>query len=347
MAIKHVLVTLWDRDTRLSASRFPDDPNVLIWAQNRMLCLEYMTQQAEERWPAWSAVHNNSREFDYHLVVAPEYLFAKAGNRPFLEEAQKESIRAIAVNIAARNPKLILVPGSVVWRKSMLRPNSRLHKRGTQDAKPGGAVRDFTRYDEINTRSLNYLQMTRQTFDRTLYSKSRQPSFEQINTWSQQPPQANRYIGRNTAYVFWENNVHTHHKAFENIGMTGVEEASINVDWSDTLFMPGRLAPVPQVHGMSFGLEVCAEHAFKPALMLSGKQCHFHLIVSASIQFVPGKGAAKNGGFIVHADSSDSAVYGIDDLGVAQKQQPIYQFGMMDAGLNAGEAVSYLCVVDV
>jgi len=339
-----VLVSLWNRDTRVQASRLKNDHQRSVSIQQRLTALQQVVQRSAADWGAYQSERerygHQAEDFDYHLVVAPEYLFAIEGAQPFLSEMEKETIRAALVHSAAQNPKLILIPGTTLWKKSMVRPNERTNKRGTQQPKP--ADRNFPqRFVQANTGTLGALMRTNQRMDFGIYRAAREDPFMKLQQWAQQAPDATRHIARNTAFIAWGNNLHTHHKMYENLsdqdGVT-VEEGSSGVDWSETVFMPGELKPIPPVYGLAFDLHICAEHP----LRRSANTCDFHVILSASVELEPRALSARQGGYIIHADSNGGSVY----VGVTRTEiEPIYGFSVNDHGLPAGGVNCYACAI--
>jgi hypothetical protein len=344
---KNVLVTIWERNTKETQCRLSDDQTLQVKIQNRMACIEGMIGQAEQAWPSY---HNwleslpnqaglSPADFDLHLFVAPEYLFAKSAPRPYINEMDKEIVRACSTALASSNSKLILIPGTVLWAKSMIRPEGRKFRRGTEEEKT--TPRDFSKHRKPTDFGLRFAPQSAQR----QYQKYRNQVFSVIDQWTLGGPSPERHMARNTAFVCMGDQVVTQHKRFENIGLYGLEEPDNQSDWTDLIFVPGTSAPIPLKEGLRLGLEICAEHACKPALMFSGGGLDFHVLISASIEVNPAAVAAKRGGYVIHADSSGATVYEVGDGKALSTVGCSYQVDVYDSGAPAGTAKTYMCIV--
>lgn len=358
MADIHVLVTIWEFNTELTESRLPDDYRFSAFAQNRLMCIAAMLEQANAHWSTHQQRINsnpfNPHDFkalplspDYQLCVAPEYLFAKSGVHPFLSEEEKETIRATSSWIAKSHPSAILIPGTTLWKKSMIRPDSRVNQRGTQQPKAGAKTRDFSKYQGVNARTFEPIK-------RELYARDMATGRNQrdatLQDWTQNPANGQQHIARNSAFICWGQNVKTQHKRYENVnyGDGKLLELAPDVDWTNIVFMPGEKPPLTTVHNMNIGLEICAEHALSTLGYLDMSDNHFQVITSASVTVDQKMGVAvKAGGFIVHADSREAAVYYVNSEINCIRRQEDFSFAVMELGRQAGIARSYLCTVDV
>lgn len=342
---KNVLVTIWDRNTKEPQCRLPDQ-TLQVSIQNRMTCIRDMIIRAEQSWPTYrnfleslSDQGEIPLDFDLHIFVAPEYLFAKTAPRPYISEMDKELVRARSTQLAQSNNKLILIPGTVLWAKSMIRPEERKFKRGTDEEKTD--PRDFSKHRKTTDFALKLAPRPAQR----QYQPYRKEVFNEIDRWMKEEPTPKRHMARNTAFVCMGDNVVTQHKRFENIGLDGLEEPDNHSDWEDLIFIPGTSSPIPTKDGLILGLEICAEHACKPALVFSGGLLDFHILISASIEVDPKAVAAKAGGYVIHADSLGSAVYQVGNDKSLNFYGCCYHVEVYDSGSPAGCAKTYMCTV--
>lgn len=348
MSIKNVLVTVWQVGTERSQDRIADGAALVNNITTRLQDLRNLIKDAEKNWLSFQNVFSDfNYQFDYHLFVAPEYLFAKSGTRPFLSESQKEIIRAAISEYAQSNNKLILIPGTTLWAKSTARPGTRQAKRGTTQQKSGGAQRNLSKY--VNVYRENY-----EEYNSNFTKGSKDPAFESIGLSRQH--RQNEFgerlennddtlsIVRNTAFMAWGTTIHKCHKRYENVDYETrrILEVDNQVDWSNMMFMPGfQEDPYTTIHGMDVAVEICAEHALGFLKSHNMGNNHFHVIVSASVDFDKQMAQAKNGGYVVHADSREADVY-FNDGGTIKKSHPLMVFGTI-----GGKAKCYMCPIDV
>lgn len=327
-----VLVTVWGCNTLENRLR---TEHTLVWLQNRVCGVAAVNQKAKDNCPS-------SFVPDYTMVVAPEYLFAKVSARPFLSEQEKESVRLTASQMCRADPRMIMIPGTTLWAKSMIRPENKRLKRGTTTPKPGGELRDFNK-PEYREAVGGTLKILGTRLHHKMYTALSEDTFAKTEKWATEAPNAARVLVRNSGFVIWAGNVFTQHKRYANVGLNGLSELAEDVNWDNALFMPGGHQTLPPVFGMRMGLEICAEHEIGPLKkLLPGLD--FQIIVSASIEVDVANVAAKDGGYVVHADSLQSGVYrreGSDLVPV----KALGSFEVMDAGVSTGSATFYACEV--
>jgi len=329
---KKVLVTVWERDTNELASRLPEGGTLQTAIENRIICLTGLAATAMQN------ISSSNFKPDYHLVVAPEYLFMKTGASPYLDEDSKELIRARCKAFIDTNVTTILVPGTVLWAKSLIRPPTRATSRtGQLKQTPRNDASRLQKYQAASDQTLENLPSNER-----VYRGYRQRFFQQVGGWFDGQPHQTRRFARNSAFFITAHSVTTQHKRYENF-VEELAEPDQNVDWTDTIFIPGGTSPIPDFGNMSFGLEICAEHDVGPTAFETAADLDFHIIVSASIPAQAKKSAARTGGFIVHADSKHSSVYKMTSGTTFQEQRCVHNFKVVDNGASAGSAKSFFC----
>jgi hypothetical protein len=208
---------------------------------------------------------------------------------------------------------MILVPGTIAWRKRLERtgpakPVSRYDKaiagvRFYQQRQRLGpdqrlaAELDFSRIGEPNVDA----PTTRQKLTALTAARTLGP-----NNWGfDYDPNVPEYMARNTAYVLLDGKVLLkYHKQGD------FHEVLIG---KDTVHIPGKLdgrfqvTPTsPAQRTINFGLEVCLDHVFQT----TGKEiAHLgkvdvHIISSAQVPTEQDKLATTNAGYVVHACSN-------------------------------------------
>lgn len=328
-----VLVTVWERDTNAPASRLPEGNTLRTAIENRITCLTELAAKAVQN------ITSSNFKPDYHLIVAPEYLFMKTGASPYLDEDSKELIRARCKAFVDTNVKTILVPGTVLWAKSLTRPQSRATKRGDSEVKqtPRNDPAKLKKYQAASDETLEHLALHER-----MYRGYRRELFRQAAGWFDGQPHQTRRFARNSAFFVTAASVTTQHKRYENF-VEYLAEPDQNVDWTDTIFIPGRTSPIPKFGSMTFGLEICAEHDVGPTAFETAADLDFHIIVSASIPAKAKKSAARTGGYVVHADAKHSSVYKMTSGTTFQEQLCVHNFKVVDNGTDAGSAKSFFC----
>ncbi|WP_202595576.1 hypothetical protein [Pseudomonas fluorescens] len=331
----NVLVVIWDFDTRRLRIPVRDS---LVHIHNRIGALEHMATTI-------FAANVVQHQLDYCLAVAPEYFFSKEKPVSFLSEEEKEIIRAAWVDVSNRNPTLILVPGTTLWSKSMVRPDSRMLKRETGELKSLGQARDINKVkygaemdavvDEIPQRD---------RLNKGVYGDYARSTKAVITDMGSKGARTAHGIVRNTGFIIWQGNVFYQHKRYPNIGNEGLEELYGAELWFDKIFMPGGYRETPAVHGLQIALEICAEHFVGATILHKNNVLDFHVLVSASIALDKKRVGVKPGGYVVHADSEGSSVYRREGMELV-RLQAIDQRPVNLMGVAAGGARSFVCAI--
>jgi hypothetical protein len=331
----NVLVVVWDFDTR--RLRIPIN-NSLVCIQHRIGALEYLAKTA-------FAKNVDQHQLDYCLVVAPEYLFSKEKPASFLSEEEKEIIRAALVDVSKRNPRLILVPGTTLWSKSMMRPDFRMLKRETGELKSLGQARNINKrkYHVEMDAVVNEIPPT-DRMNKGIYGDYVRATKAVIAEMESRGPKASDGIVRNTGFIIWDGNVFYQHKRYPNIGNDGLEEMFGTELWFDKIFMPGSYRETPAIHGLQLALEICAEHFVGATVLHKNNVLDFHILVSASITLNRQRLGVKHGGYVVHADSEGSSVYRREGMNLV-RLQAIDETPIGVMGIEAGRARSFVCAI--
>lgn len=255
------------------------------------------------------------------LFVVPEYFLAhpvttghhRPGDNRHLEEDEKSNLLAQLMQISKDKCKgVVMVPGTVAWRKPIMRDISKTKNSRTGIPKPlsrqENAVKSVTRYAE----DMNIAQ--NQRLANALGSKNApttQDKLALLNSGDAGPLinfSSVDFLARNTSYVLLDGDIKVKynkrgdfHEVLEN---------------DRTVFIPGVLdgrfhvqsSPAGQ-RAISFGLEICLDHAFGTVQRTTPHygQVDIHIITSASVSENVDNLIAKEGGYIVHACSRPDA----------------------------------------
>jgi hypothetical protein len=308
------------------------------------------------------------------IFVAPEYYFTQAGagggltptNTTFgsrsLSEADKDrAVRSLKM-MSAKFPGILIVPGTIAWRKPLARP---LNK---QISSKTGYAKQFSRsYKAIE--SLKLAQQTGLGTQRNLmYATSFNPGYimeyfnlngiynspqnqnlayndpnflnwlqeryphvfssmptEQQKAWKIHLGQV-QYMMRNTAYILINGQV--------------IFKYNKRGDWheaiatrGDTTFVPGGMAGRFMYSGYPFTIEICLDHflgaSFRDAPAPPGN--YFHIVTSASVLNNVGNMNVIEGGYFIHASSDISqTTVGKRILGLMTPQNRVNYFNLVD-----------------
>ncbi|MBP5958549.1 hypothetical protein ICA16_23015 [Pseudomonas anatoliensis] len=267
------------------------------------------------------------------LLIAPEYLFCspvqggihRAVNDRYLNEAMKTRLLEDLSRISQHFPRWIIIPGTVAWDKPLARTGAKLqHGAGKLNA---GQLKTKSRpqkAQEAVERYANAFPGTVGAFD------GRDPKLHQekiddmvVAGYFNEPVGG---IGRNTAYVFYNGRlIHKYNKHGDFHETLGA---------SNTTFTPGVLpgrfsittsGPTPRE--LTFGLEICLDHGVGVLRNDNQAKVHVHIILSATVNFVPANGHARPDGYVLHADNRHpTTVWHINNPTVALTNPAAFRF---------------------
>jgi len=253
------------------------------------------------------------------LFIAPEYLFAKpasAGGHSYgtprhLEEGEKESLLQHLLALSRQMPGLLIIAGTVAWRKPFERSGGKLmHSKGPNI----GQNKTVTRYTKAHTAISRYATefMGGRTnrplsgdFDSTSALSSADKTMQIIS--ADYDASGVDSLAKNTAYVLLDGT-----QRFKYNKRNDFHEVLGGEPGVRTVYVPGmfdgrfdiQTDDVPP-RTIQFGLEICLDHAagtLQRSVQQSG-QVDVHLITSAWVQPVPGSSVIKSTGYLVHASS--------------------------------------------
>jgi predicted amidohydrolase len=247
--------------------------------------------------------------------VAPEFLFTKSRTLHFYDEAEKEKIRAHLIQLGQKFPKVLIVPGTVAWTKTLQRPATvekvqdeerykrRLKKLETNEE------RDFSKYLKKYSANLGIT-----TTDKTLKGVidiAQEHQGEMLKQFQRRLEKRDLTlrIARNTAFILWGGAIYkTYHKRFEAVTDAGVsDEMTSQDDYKNTIFMPGDRPATFSIEGLNIGVEICADNAHS-SLKTVTAGLHLQIVVSAYTQIPEDTLALGQGGILVQADSKNPNV---------------------------------------
>jgi predicted amidohydrolase len=259
-------------------------------------------------------------EKPYGLFVAPEYFMAQPvmigashglGTQRHIEESEKEIRLARFKQLSNAHKGLIIVPGTVAWRKPLERTGGSVYHLKDPHFM---ALKTESRYDKSIRAVTQYAQrMDLQPTDALagpLGGVTPAPTTQQkLNALQApsgpivdlRPP----FMARNTAYVLYSGRV-----IFKYNKKGDYHEV---LDGGSTVHIPGVLDGRFQLkpegnkpeRPIDFGIEICLDHVFDTAardIPHLGK-VDVHIISSAYVQADKASLAVKAGGYLAHACS--------------------------------------------
>lgn len=263
----------------------------------------------------------------YFLFTAPEYLFAYSDRRHLISEEEKRGlVRSLAV-MSRDFPMMIMIPGSIAWKKPMLRSNktSRLekfHQRIEASSKvqmhqaPDWVSRSINNAPNSKIKALYFETRERMLSDqlKTVQETSKQTIARADSNALETPERC--FFARNTAYAFQDGKeVGRYHKQADYFEVFPEES-----DGGFVVFMPGgggRQQDRFQVGPLGFGMEICADHEVGYLSARGGLSPDLHVVLSAKVRLDFTHTVTTKGGYIVHA-CSDSHLCGVYGNGLGE-----------------------------
>lgn len=300
------------------------------------------------------------------ILLAPEYFFAApvgSGNHQLgdvrqLDEDQKLAIQLRILEISAQDaPDLLIVPGTIAWRKPLDRSFNTFAQRQRQK-KPHISDMDLHILWSIKEGFVPRREKAVQQIQRTakhLYKaklnfyQPQHHSYYTEGTLPQSPPGFNlpgttnqvrtpgqkisgiqgtaTHMARSTAYAFLNGKqVAKYHKQGDFF------EVLSDVD--NNVFVPGPyskegLTPEFSLGGLSFGIEVCYDHGLGALKARRNSTVDVHILLSAHLSASQHSNRAKTGGCLAHASSkfSCAGVFAIDSYGGLQQRHDCWEDG--------------------
>ena len=272
------------------------------------------------------------------LFVAPEYLFAESDRAHLISEDRKRDVVLRLQAMSHEHNGMILVPGTIAWKKPALRPVDERFKKDPHTGLRTGPEKVLSRFakatDRITRAGMERHGLATHVVDRQFAEMS--PNVQQAmaqhrtgmvkdereKAWSAsekanaaldknlQTAPERCFLARNTLYAFYNGaEVGRSHKRADYYEVFDDE-----ADGGYVIFEPGapgdgrgnRFA----VDGLRFGVEICKDHAVGYLSQRSPEQPDVQVLVSAAVQVVTEHGFVPPGCYLVHA-SSDPECTGI------------------------------------
>jgi hypothetical protein len=337
---KPLIVALWSLNTQ-GMQHLPLDQR---WADLKQ-CVELAYKLATAR---LYKIGHDPNDRPLALFVAPEYLMAQPvpggqherhwppmpnvygfpGDRRHIDEGDKDIQVQRYINLSNTCQGMIMVPGTIAWRKPLVRSGAKL-LHGNPNRPQYGQPKAVSRYDKAIGSVQSYAQRQGLGLNTGLsgsleYSKygesdvlapTTQQKLNALNAAKVYGPFSSvfgylpgdlQYMARNTAYVLLDGQVICKYNKQGDF-----HEVLVG---TDTVHIPGKLdgrfevtpTKTPAQRPITFALEVCLDHVFQT----TGKEIEHrgkvdvHIISSAQVENKEAHVAARDAGYLVHASSN-------------------------------------------
>lgn len=280
MATFYVYVCLWNVDTRID--RRGNDANELrgLDTNGRYRLMEGVVRHAWLKMLTIRGLHfDEIREAGgdwLYLFVAPEYYFAASDTAHAIPQDEKERVVAWLGALSARLPTLVLCPGTIAWKKPMVRSGAYRFHRGTNIPKESSRTRKFVQRTRAAVEDQSALVSHTVGLDLARYpslinereglisdhlKRARQRGAAEQQMYKNLSTEPDRcFIARNTAYGFYNGReIARYHKRGDHTEVFASES-----DGGYVIYEPGGgpegAGDRFNVEGVRFGVEVCLDH---------------------------------------------------------------------------------------
>lgn len=241
------------------------------------------------------------------VFLAPEYFFSnrrEMNDRFFSHEIKKYIIQQL-VALGKQYPKMLIVPGTVLWTKG----SAYRQYVGPDSTHPNG--RDVFhayqgRVDRVKQRIQNAANLNTDVTSHGWAHSGALGATAKPEDYLNDPSKMTR-IAQNVAYVLLGSEILKYHKV-------GNYEEVMN-EQGNIIFAPGDIVGRFDVGGVKYGIEVCMDHAqgvFNSSVATQG-DVHIRLIVSS---YVSAK-TVSNTAVAIHASTMAQTTYLDTDSGNA------------------------------
>lgn len=203
-----------------------------------------------------------------YIFVAPEYYFKKSIGERCLSRVERNQVIDAMRLLAGSMPNLLLVPGTIIWRKELTAKGlAKAHQRiAARKAFDGG----FTVTKELPRKVPGRLA--------------------RLTGRAAELPD----VAYNTAYLYFGQSVYRYHK-MNDVG----ELLQGDTQNDDLVFVPGCGNNVYLISGLKIGVEICGDH---DSGMLRDA-VDVHIVTSATVARKGTNIRARLGGLFIHADA--------------------------------------------
>ncbi|MEQ9371386.1 MAG: hypothetical protein RIG63_20520 [Coleofasciculus chthonoplastes F3-SA18-01] len=309
----NTIVVLWSRNISKhintdNAQKFHHVSNIMSWVNNTII--PYVVQNAPHL--KWNDAFNA-------IIVLPEYYFSRTRQHSYQRKAMGEEAKDIVLQQLLQYsryfPKILLLPGTIAFKKSLVRPPNKTIQQSTRQRKSQSRLQKASSYllsspDDTKITSNYPFGSPYSPASSTLTPREKLQRLDQLGE--------NAYIYKNQACVIQNGQIlfkyNKRKDYFETYGSSNeIHAPDVNRSASKT------------IHGIDFGLEICFDHAQRSLVedityenrmaqhlaahgyapqptMTSTPQIHIVVSDWASNSASP----VREGGFFIHASSNNT-----------------------------------------
>lgn len=255
------------------------------------------------------------------IFIAPENLFCrpltedrgfKYGDVRQLSETQKNEILRSLKVLSKKYPKMLIIPGSISWKKSIDRPVGAEKPWWQQiaTANPFAALAD----PEPTRREKSILRVKANR--RTLGIGRDEPLSDEFGFVNDSTPAFTprekvenlahaTAIAKNTSYVLFNGELLVKYNKSSDFHEV--------LDGAETVFIPGAVAARFKCDDVLFGLDICMDNNYA-SLQEEASEVDIHVLISAATEGDPSNARLEEGGWFIHC-SSNTLYYELNQKG--------------------------------
>lgn len=265
---------------------------------------------------AWDAIKLQMQSkpvpFYQSIFVAPEYFFSNQRHVDdrFYSKDVKQFIVSRLSALAKQYPRMLIIPGTILWKKSAYRQSATTVGIGSRGGNVVPSPKNQTRANSTLTRiaTANARFQTDSNrpgwshsgrFGRDDSDQTNEANFDMPKYYLDNAQALNTQIAQNVAYIFKDDVVLKYHKAGN---FKEVEGEADNI-----VFAPGVISGVFKIGNVSYGIEVCRDHCMQ-VLKSGGGMVNIQVIISSYIPNISEGMAMSNGGVLVHSSTQATSL---------------------------------------
>ena len=260
---------------------------------------------------AWSAIKLQMQKdpvpFYQSIFVAPEYYFSnqRHADDRFYSKDVKQFIVSRLSALAKKYPRMLIIPGTILWKKSAYRQAATTTTIGSRGGNVVPSPKNQTRVNStlgrIATANAQFQTDANLPgwshagrFGRDDSDQTNEATFDMPRYYLEHADTLHTQIAQNVAYIFKDDVVLKYHKAGN---FKEVEGEADNI-----VFAPGVISGVFKVGNVTYGIEVCRDHCMQ-VLKSGGGTVNIQVIISSYIPNISQGMAMSNGGVLVHSST--------------------------------------------
>ncbi len=232
-----------------------------------------------------------------------------------MSEEEKDLALQHLIGLSARNPDLVIIPGTVAWKKPFARLGGKRYQGGRAGIGIDAVDRVLARFDLCGalkpvSRAAEAQQSIQTAANRQgvaladplsgpIGATNAPASQDKLNAMVGMN-EDQTYMARNTAYVLYAGGLRL--KYHKNGDFHEV------LDGAQTIHIPGTYSGAAPVGNLVFGLEICLDHAIGILQPDGGPfgRPHLHVISSAAVQRISQHTVTRPGGYLLSPCCNDA-----------------------------------------